>query len=421
MKNTTLCYIEKDGCYLMLHRVKKKVDVNKGKWIGFGGHFEEGESPDECVVREVREETGLTLTSYRYRGIVTFCADNAETELMHLFTADAYEGELADDCNEGIMAWQPKEILPTLPMWEGDYVFLELLRRDIPFFSLKLLYVHDRLTEAVLNGQRLPSVMDFLHEDHAPLPQHDSPLLEFDPCTTAVLNPDHEKLDLHLPEKCVFAFLGDVIDNYAQSHGARRVGTFTSMTRDYPIYVVEHNGQSLCLCRAPVGAAPAAQLMDWLIGYGVKKIISAGSCGTLEEIAEGTFLIPTRALRDEGTSYHYAPPDRFIDLNPAATDILLQILTKHGLKTRTVTTWTTDGFYRETPAKVARRRSEGCSVVEMECAALAACAQLRDVTWGMLLYTADTLADAEHYDERSWGGNADECALQLCLDAAIDL
>lgn len=157
MKNTTLCYIEKDGCYLMLHRIKKKADINKGKWIGFGGHFEEGESPDECIVREVLEETGLTLTSYRYRGIVTFCADNAETELMHLFTADAYEGELAQDCNEGVIAWQPKENLHSLPMWEGDFIFLDLLRREEPFFSLKLTYINDRLVEIKLNGNNISS------------------------------------------------------------------------------------------------------------------------------------------------------------------------------------------------------------------------------------------------------------------------
>ena len=160
MKNTTLCYIEKDGCYLMLHRIKKKADVNQGKWIGFGGHFEEGESPDECVVREVLEETGLTLTSYRYRGIVTFCADNAETELMHLFTADAYEGELAQDCNEGVIAWQSKDNLHTLPMWEGDFIFLDLLRREEPFFSLKLTYQNDHLIETKLNGTAISSRRD---------------------------------------------------------------------------------------------------------------------------------------------------------------------------------------------------------------------------------------------------------------------
>ena len=155
MKNNTLCYIEKDGCYLMLHRVKKKDDANRGKWIGFGGQFEEGESPEECVCREVLEETGLTLTDYRYRGIVTFASDVYETELMHLFTADGFCGELLSECNEGEMAWIKKADLPTLPMWEGDRVFLDLLTQDIPFFSLKLIYRQDSLVGAVLNGKPL--------------------------------------------------------------------------------------------------------------------------------------------------------------------------------------------------------------------------------------------------------------------------
>ena len=155
MKNNTLCYIEKDDCYLMLHRVKKKDDANRGKWIGFGGQFEEGESPEECVYREVLEETGLTLTDYRYRGIVTFASDVYETELMHLFTADGFCGELLSECNEGEMAWIKKVDLPTLPMWEGDRVFLDLLTKDIPFFSLKLIYRQDSLVGAVLNGKPL--------------------------------------------------------------------------------------------------------------------------------------------------------------------------------------------------------------------------------------------------------------------------
>ena len=155
MKNNTLCYIEKDGCYLMLHRVKKKNDANRGKWIGFGGQFEEGESPEACVCREVLEETGLVLTDYRYRGIVTFASDVYETELMHLFTADGFEGVLREECDEGEMAWVAKAALSELPMWEGDRVFLDLLTRDIPFFSLKLIYKGDALAAAVLNGRSL--------------------------------------------------------------------------------------------------------------------------------------------------------------------------------------------------------------------------------------------------------------------------
>ena len=154
MKNTTLCYIEQNGCYLMLHRVKKHQDPNAGKWIGVGGKFEENESPDECLVREVKEETGLTLTRWRCRGIVTFVSDEWPTEYMHLFTADGFEGQLAD-CDEGELAWVNKEDVPALRLWEGDRVFLELLTREEPFFLLKLIYRGEVLAGAVLNGRTL--------------------------------------------------------------------------------------------------------------------------------------------------------------------------------------------------------------------------------------------------------------------------
>lgn len=152
MKNTTLCYIEKEGKYLMLHRIRKKNDENHDKWIGIGGKFEEKESPEDCVLREAREETGLTLTDYRYRGIVTFVSDCYPTEYMHLFTATAYEGTLRDDCDEGVLDWIDKKNLLALPMWEGDRIFLRLLEEDTSFFSLKLVYEGDTLVRAVLNG-----------------------------------------------------------------------------------------------------------------------------------------------------------------------------------------------------------------------------------------------------------------------------
>ena len=151
MKNTTLCYIEKDGCYLMMYRIKKKVDVNQGKWIGVGGHCEEGESPDECVLREAREETGLILRNTRARGLVTFVSDKWEMEYMHLFTADQFDGELIE-CDEGELAWIRKEKVSELPVWEGDKIFLELLAQDVPYFQLKLEYRGDALTRAVLDG-----------------------------------------------------------------------------------------------------------------------------------------------------------------------------------------------------------------------------------------------------------------------------
>ena len=152
MKNTTLCYIEKDGQYLMLHRVKKENDLNHDKWIGVGGKFEDKESPEECVLREAKEETGLTLTDYRYRGIVTFVSNEWPTEYMHLFTAHGFTGELIE-CDEGTLEWIDKKKLLELTLWEGDKIFLRLLDTDEPFFSLKLQYEGDTLVYAALNGK----------------------------------------------------------------------------------------------------------------------------------------------------------------------------------------------------------------------------------------------------------------------------
>ncbi len=153
MIQSTLCYMENDrGQYLMLHRVKKEHDANRDKWIGVGGKFEDGESPEECVLREVREETGLTLTDYRYRGLVTFVSDRWETEYMHLFTASGFSGTLRE-CDEGVLEWIGKAELLALPQWEGDRIFHRLLQEDIPFFSLKLVYSGEKLTSAVLNGK----------------------------------------------------------------------------------------------------------------------------------------------------------------------------------------------------------------------------------------------------------------------------
>ena len=151
---STLCYIEDGGQILMLHRTRKENDINRDKWIGIGGRFEDGESPEDCVLREAKEETGLTLTSLRFRGIVTFVSDRWETEYMHLFTADDYTGRVAD-CEEGDLEWVPKEKVRDLPTWEGDRIFLRLLDEDAPFFSLKLVYEGERLKAAFLDGKEL--------------------------------------------------------------------------------------------------------------------------------------------------------------------------------------------------------------------------------------------------------------------------
>ncbi len=154
MKNTALCYIEKDGKYLMLHRNKKTCDENKDKWIGIGGKFNDKESPEDCAVREVYEETGLTLLSLKYRAIITFVSDEYETEYMHLFTSDCFTGNISE-CDEGTLEWIDKERLYSLTLWEGDKIFLDKIRDDSPFFSLKLCYNRDNLTQAYLDRKRI--------------------------------------------------------------------------------------------------------------------------------------------------------------------------------------------------------------------------------------------------------------------------
>lgn len=154
MRNTTLCHIEKDGKYLMLHRIKKENDLNRDKWVGIGGKFEDKESPEECALRETLEETGLMLNSYKYCGIVTFVSDKWETEYMHIFHSDDFSGELKE-CDEGELCWVEISEIYNLPIWEGDKIFLRLIEEKSPFFSLKLEYIGDTLINAVLNGEKV--------------------------------------------------------------------------------------------------------------------------------------------------------------------------------------------------------------------------------------------------------------------------
>ena len=155
MINSTLCYLERGNEYLMLHRVKKKDDMNHDKWIGVGGKFEDKESPEDCILRETYEETGLTLTSWKCRGVITFLTNGPwDGEFMYLFTADGFEGQLKE-CDEGELQWVSRDFLDQLPKWEGDKIFLELLWKGAPFFLLTLRYSGDRLVEAVLDGKKL--------------------------------------------------------------------------------------------------------------------------------------------------------------------------------------------------------------------------------------------------------------------------
>ena len=221
--------------------------------------------------------------------------------------------------------------------------------------------------------------------------KHDLPILEYDFDSIEVIRPNHGAEQLVLPEKCVFGFLGDVIDDYAFEMDAVIAEHFETITKSYPVYIVQQNGLEFCLCQAPLGAAAAAQLLDFLISCGCKKIISAGSCGVLTDLDENEFLIPIRAMRDEGTSYHYLPAARFVDLEPSAIKAIEQTFCALNIPFQKCITWTTDGFFRETRDMVEYRKSEGCATVEMECAALAACAQKRGAVFGQILYTADSL------------------------------
>ena len=246
--------------------------------------------------------------------------------------------------------------------------------------------------------------------------KNEFPVLEYDTSVRSLYAPKAGKKAVKLPEKAIYGFLGSCIDEYAAAHNAETVSVIETITRDYPIYVADHNEEAICLCQAPMGGPPAVQNLEFLLSFGVKHIISAGSCGVLTDMPENEFIIPVRALRDEGTSYKYLPPSRFVDLDMPVTEHICRVLGRKGIHFRRCTTWTTDGLFRETPDMVSYRRSEGCDTVDMECASLAACAKFRGADFGMLFFTADSLADLDNYDRRDFGTASLEPALGLCLD-----
>jgi len=241
------------------------------------------------------------------------------------------------------------------------------------------------------------------------------PILEYDGAPGAVLEPDHEGLGISLPPRVAFPFVGSCVDDYARNHNLPVLAEYVTVTKCYPVYRVS---DEVCLCEAPFGAPVAASLMDWLIAYGARQFISAGSCGTLIDLPENSFIVPRRALRDEGTSYHYMPPSRWsfldYDLQRRITDVFLE----KDIAFTECDTWTTDAIFRETVDKVRRCRAEGCGVVDMECAALSAVAEFRNVAFGQFLYVADSLADADAYDARNWGTDSLVPALELCIEIA---
>ena len=245
------------------------------------------------------------------------------------------------------------------------------------------------------------------------------PILEYDGTRRAVLEPDHENFDLALPECLAFPFVGDSVANYAREQGLPVLTeAYATITKRYPVYRVSDR---VCLCEAPFGAPAAAALMDWLIAYGVRRVVAVGSCGALIDLPENAFVLPHRALRDEGTSYHYMAPARWSYPDSDIQRHIANVLDAEGVPYMQCDTWTTDAIYRETVDKLRRCRAEGCGVVDMECAALSAVAEFRDVQFGQFLYTADSLADVDAYDARDWGADSLTPALKLCLKIAEEL
>lgn len=246
---------------------------------------------------------------------------------------------------------------------------------------------------------------------------NDFPILEYDPNPRAVLEPGHDAPDLRLPQSAAFPFVGDCVDDYARARDLPVLAEFVTITKRYPVYRVS---EGVCLCQAPMGAPVAASFLDWLIAGGVRRVIAAGSCGALIDLPENAFILPRRALRDEGTSYHYLPPERWIALDADMREQIARTLAASNIPYIETDTWTTDAIFRETPERIARYRAEGCGAVEMECAALAAVARFRGAAFGQFLYTADSLANAEAYDERDWGAASVLPALKLCVKIASE-
>ena len=246
--------------------------------------------------------------------------------------------------------------------------------------------------------------------------KNDIPILEFDDESLEVIPADHGSNGNSFPEKCLFAFLGDVVHDYAKRNNAEVAEEFITVANTFEIYVLHEKDEDICLVQSPIGAPAATSLLDTLICRGCKKIIATGSCGVLTDMPENAFIVPTKALRGEGTSYMYQPASRYIELDKEPIEAIEKTFEKHGLPFTTCTTWTTDGFFRETKDMVKYRLEEGCSVVEMECSALAACSRKRGASFGQFLFTADSLANVHDYDARDFGGDSHEKALLLGLD-----
>ena len=238
----------------------------------------------------------------------------------------------------------------------------------------------------------------------------------YDP-SPGLIAPDFEHLSLSLPKKAIFAFLSEKkISRFAEEQGGQEIGHFASITKNFPLYQLPTEEGPLLLMQAPVGAPAAVLMEERLFAYGVETLFAIGCCGALTDLPENTFLVVEKAFREEGTSFHYLPPAPFIALDEKPLCQLASYFQDKEIPFLRCTTWSSDGFFRETKEKIRQRKAEGCQVVDMECSALAACARFRKKTFAQILFTADTLAHMNH-DPRNWGYQSRHAALSLAKEA----
>lgn len=249
-------------------------------------------------------------------------------------------------------------------------------------------------------------------------------LLDFDASQSAILEPDHEvaEQNYQFPAKLLFAFItNEAIAQFLNNYSHQKIGHFDCFEGETPIYEVQLENEKVTFCQAKIGASAAVEMLDWLISYGVKQVLAIGSAGALTNLPENYFMVPVKAIRDEGTSFHYQPAANMIDLRSKYLTRVEQLMIQNGLKVKEVITWTTDGFFRETKDKVQQVKKLGAACVEMECAALAACARFREVDFAQILFTADSLANLEQHDDRNWGRMAHGDSLTLAANILREL
>ena len=239
-------------------------------------------------------------------------------------------------------------------------------------------------------------------------------ILDFDLNKKAVIEPGVENLQYKFHEKLLFAFVpDDEIKSFLDKHSHKTLGKFKTVSFRPKVYEVKINNQLITLCQAPVGASASTKFLDWLINYGVKQVLSVGNAGALDNLPENTMFVPQEAIRGEGTSFYYKEPSKIIALDKNFVRRVENEIKNLGFQYEKGTTWTTDGFFRETPNQVLQAKKLGAKTVEMECSALAACAEFRNISFAQILFTADSLADMDNYDKSNWGHDSYSVSLYI--------